>query len=393
MIDVRWIEVTLEQRGVKGRLGLRLRAGGREQRWVEWSNGGVISFVVPAHNERGCIARTVRAIQESAREAGLEHEVIVVDDASTDGTGHIAQSLGARVVRVNHRQIAATRNSGAREARGVRIFFVDADTTINAQAVAAAMERMDRGAVGGGAPFWVEGPVPLYAKVIALVGGLFCTLAGFAGGAFMFCTREAFEATGGFSERVYCGEEGGFTLALKREGKFVMLWERVLTSGRRFRKLSGMELVWGCARILVAPTKMVTQRKPVEKIWYDSNREDDEMLRNSIWVRISNGLALILILVLVTGPLWNFVPRSMTPIASVVGKIRFACAVVLSHAGLLLLPIAMVLFWNLVRQKRWAGTIQSSILIGLCTWQGMICVRGVGRVWKQIWAWTEWWLN
>ena len=334
----------------------------------------------------------MRAIQESAREAGLEYEVIVVDDASTDGTGEIARDLGARVVRVNHRQIAATRNSGAREARGERIFFVDADTTINGRAVAAAMGKMDRGAVGGGAPFWVEGPVPLYAKVIALVGGFFLTVTGFAGGAFMFCTREAFEATGGFSERVYCGEEGWFTMALRREGKFSVLWERVLTSGRRFRKLSGMELLWECIRIGATPKK-VTERKGVEKIWYDSNREDDERLPSSVWVRVSNALALIFILVLVTGPLWNFVPRSMTPIASVLGKIRFACAVVLSHAGLLFLPIAMVLFWNLVRQKRWAGTIQGLILIGLCTWQGMICVRGVGRVWKQIWAWTAMWLN
>jgi glycosyltransferase involved in cell wall biosynthesis len=334
----------------------------------------------------------VRAIQESAREAGLEYEVIVVDDASTDGTGEIARDLGVRVVRVNHRQIAATRNSGAREARGERIFFVDADTTINARVVAAAMRQMDRGAVGGGAPFWAEGAVPLYAKVIAQVGGLFCTLAGFAGGAFIFCTREAFEATGGFSERVYCGEEAGFTLALKREGKFVMVWERVLTSGRRFRKLSGMEVLWECIRIVAKP-KRVTQRKGVEKIWYDSNREDDERLPNSVWVRISNGLALILILVLVTGPLWNFVPRSLTPWTSVAGKFRFACAVVLTHAGLLFVPIAVVLLWNFSRQKRWTGTMQSVTLIALCGWQGANCVRGVMWVWEEIWISMKLWAN
>ncbi len=334
----------------------------------------------------------MQAIHDSARQAGLEYEVIVVDDASTDGTGAIAQNLGAKVVRVNHRQIAATRNSGAREARGDRIFFVDADTTINARAVKAAMRRMDEGAVGGGAPFWVEGPVPLYAKLIALIGGFFLTLSGFAGGAFMFCTREAFEATGGFDERVYCGEEGWFTMALRREGKFSVLWERVLTSGRRFRKLSGMEVLWECIRIVAKP-KRVTHRNGVEKIWYDSNRADEETLPDTLWVRLSNALALILILVLMSGPLWYFVPRSLTPWTSVAGKFRFACAVVLTHAGLFFVPVAVVLLWNFLRQKRWTGTIQSVALIALCGWQGANCVRGVMWVWEEIFISMTLWLN
>src|SRR5262249_23120671 len=76
--------------------------------------------------------------------------------ASTDGTGEIAKQNSARVVRANHRQIAATRNSGARVASGERLFFVDADTTINARAVAAALRAMDRGAVGGGGATWVD---------------------------------------------------------------------------------------------------------------------------------------------------------------------------------------------------------------------------------------------
>ncbi len=57
--------------------------------------------------------------------------MIVVDDASTDATPEIAAQNNARVVSVNHRQIAATRNSGARAAQGERLFFVDADTTIH----------------------------------------------------------------------------------------------------------------------------------------------------------------------------------------------------------------------------------------------------------------------
>src|SRR5687768_7122000 len=283
----------------------------------------MISFVVPAHNEEACLERTLQAIHASVRQLGMKHEIVVVDDASTDATGEIARTHHARVVRVNHRQIAATRNSGARAAMGDRIFFVDADTVVNSRALAAALRVMDQGAVGGGAPVWVEGPVPLYVRIIEWVGGLGCTLVGFTGGAFMFCTREAFEATGGFNQRVYWAEEGFMTLALRREGKFVVLWQRVLTSGRRFRKTSASVLLAGVLKAIVSPVKMVTHRASVEKIWYDSDRTHDEKMPSSIAVRISNGIALILMLILVTGPLWNFVPRSLTPLSSGLGKVRF----------------------------------------------------------------------
>ena len=116
----------------------------------------MISFIVPAHNEEACLAPTLQAIHESARTIGQPYEIIVVDDASTDTTAEVARKNNARVVAVNHRQIAATRNSGGRAAQGERLFFVDADTIINAKAVTAALRAMDKGAVGGGGPAWMD---------------------------------------------------------------------------------------------------------------------------------------------------------------------------------------------------------------------------------------------
>src|SRR6266850_3568316 len=150
----------------------------------------MISFIVPAHNEQACLGRTLQAIHESARVVGQPYEIIVVDDASTDATAEIARQHNARVASVNHRQIAATRNSGARAATGDRLFFVDADTTINPRAIASALRSMDRGAVGGGAPTWLgrNEKVPLYVWLLALEFLLLSKVAGFTGGAFMFCT-------------------------------------------------------------------------------------------------------------------------------------------------------------------------------------------------------------
>ena len=351
----------------------------------------MISFVVPAHNEQACLGRTLQAIHDSARVVGQPYEVIVVDDASTDATAELARHNNARVVSVNHRQIAATRNSGGRAARGKRLFFVDADTTINPRAVASALQYMNNGAVGGGAATLFEGVVPLYVRFVAFLGVAGAKLVGFTGGAFMFCTREAFHATGGFDERLYWAEEGAFALALKRRGRFVVLWKPVLTSGRRFRtifrSMSVLQLPVFVARMVFSPFKMMTRRAAVEKIWYDSNREGDETMPDSLGVRVSNGLVLLITLVLLTGPIWYFIPRSLTPLASPLGKFRFVIGTFLCHAGLIFWPLAVVLLVLLFRQRHWMEWIRLAALTIVCLWQASEATHGVIRIWTQLYHW------
>jgi len=347
----------------------------------------MISFIVPAHNEQVCLPDTLRAIHESARATGQPYEIIVVDDASTDATAEVARQNNARVASVNHRQIAATRNSGGRTAHGDQLFFVDADTTINPRAVASALRYMDEGAAGGGAPARLDdGAVPLYVRLISCLAVPITKLAGFTGGAFMFCTREAFHAPSGFNERLYWGEEVGFALALRREGRFVVLWEPVHTSGRPFRKTSAGQLRVGFVRMIFSPVTMMTQRSSVEKVWYDSNRRDDDTMPGSLAVRVSSAVALLIIVVMLTGPLWNFVP-DIYPLSSPVGKIRLAVGTFLSHVGLLFWPIGTVLLVNLLRQKRWTGLLQSLALIVISLWQAWVCTRDVIWLWTSLFHW------
>ena len=303
----------------------------------------MISFIVPAHNEQACLGGTLQAIREAARATGKPYEVVVVNDASTDATAEIAMQNGARVVSVNNRQIAATRNSGARAANGDRFFFIDADTTINATTVAVALREMDKGAVGGGAPVLLgKGElVPFYIRSISYLSVLIAKLVGFTGGAFMFCTREAFHVTGGFNERLFWAEEGDFILALRRQGRFFVVWKPVLTSGRRFRTNSGLQILRVCAKAILTPHKMFTQRASVQEIWYDSNRDRDAIMPNSLAARVSNGIALLVVLVMVTGPLWDFIPWRLTPMGSPLGYARFGIAAFLCHLGLLFWPLGL----------------------------------------------------
>ena len=209
----------------------------------------------------------------------------------------------------------------------------------------------------------------------------------------MFCTRQAFQTTGGFNERLYWAEEGAFALALKREGRFVVLWERVLTSGRRFRKISGLQMLCGGVRMLFSPIKMFTHRSSVEKIWYDSNRDDDDKMPDSLAVKVSNGIALLIMIVLLTGPLWNFIPRSLTPLASPLGKIRVVVGTILCHVGLLFWPFAVVLFVSLLRRIHWAEWMKLAALFAFSLWQAWDSMRGVFRIWALFCHWLAHFYN
>lgn len=54
-----------------------------------------LSVVIPAHNEAGTVAATVEAIAAALEGAGIEHELLIVDDSSADGTADAVRALAA----------------------------------------------------------------------------------------------------------------------------------------------------------------------------------------------------------------------------------------------------------------------------------------------------------
>jgi dolichol-phosphate mannosyltransferase len=57
----------------------------------------LLSIVIPAQNEDGCIAATVEHLFVELRLHGIEHEIVVVDDGSTDSTWRVLQETATRV--------------------------------------------------------------------------------------------------------------------------------------------------------------------------------------------------------------------------------------------------------------------------------------------------------
>lgn len=89
---------------------------------------------MPVRDGAHLLPQTLPPLVDRVGDALLE--VIVVDDGSCDGSGRVASSLGARVIR--HETSlgpAAARNRGAEEARGDVLLFVDADVLVHPDAI------------------------------------------------------------------------------------------------------------------------------------------------------------------------------------------------------------------------------------------------------------------
>lgn len=241
-------------------------------------NPSFISFIVPAWNEESVLGPTLEALSAARRHLTEPSEVIVVDDSSTDRTGEIAREHGACVLSVGHRQIAATRNAGAREARGDLLMFVDADTLVTREVVSAAIEAVRAGAIGGGCAIRYTGRLPAYLRVFIPIEVWLARQMRMAFGCFLFCTRAAFQAVGGFDAALYATEEVTLSLALRRQGRFVCLRECVSTSGRKLRTHSTWEWAVQMYRITVARQKYIRDRRAMD-VWYGDRRPDPELTR------------------------------------------------------------------------------------------------------------------
>jgi GT2 family glycosyltransferase len=236
------------------------------------SSARKISFVIPAHNEEAELPKTLQSIHLAAFNARCDYEIILVDDGSTDATAFIAKKFGSLVISIDRRQIAAARNAGARAARGDIFVFVDADTHITSEHVRGVMGALDSGCVGGGCRLQLDDKIPLWGKILfnAFARVYFAFQLG--AGAFLFATRPAFFAAGGFDETYFAGEEVLFTFALKKLGHFKILPEPAITSGRKLRLYSGRKILQAALTLMLAGQRAMRSRAKLD-LWYGGKRE------------------------------------------------------------------------------------------------------------------------
>lgn len=204
----------------------------------------MISIIIVNYNTKELLKKCVESVKNTCRNA----EIIVVDNASTDGSSEVIKALGVKYVLLKENLgFSKANNIGIKEATGEAILFLNPDTVVLGKTLDRCFEflqkNQDTGAVG--------------CKVVLAEGGMdkackrkfptpfnsFCTLSKISKvfprlgynltyfddngvyevdclvGAFMMCSRKAIEVTGGFDEDFFMyGEDIDLCLRIKKAG-------------------------------------------------------------------------------------------------------------------------------------------------------------------------------
>ena len=228
----------------------------------------MLSFIIPAWNEEELIGQTIESIHAAATD--LEYEIIVANDASDDRTAEIAESMGATVVHCNNRQIGLSRNDGAKASSGNWIVFVDADTLVSTDVVRETIDAFNSGAISGTSFPMFDEEIPFTARVLTPVLRVSFRVLRLAAGAYLFCSKEAFDAVGGFDKKFFAAEEVHLSKSLHKQGPFKTINSRVVTSGRKFRMFSSVVMLTTLVMMAIPGVRGIRKRP---KLWYGERNE------------------------------------------------------------------------------------------------------------------------
>jgi glycosyltransferase involved in cell wall biosynthesis len=203
-----------------------------------------VSFVVIAYNERAVIGDCISSVQE---QRGLDsHEIVVVDDGSTDGTGDLVRQLAVsdRALRLisheTNRGRGAARTTGVTAARGAHVAMVDADIVLPPdwwRSCFAALKDHDV-AVGTAIP---DGDVTYLARRFSLTPKIVPHSTLVTGSNALF-RREVFDRIG-YETKLREGEDVALSHEIERSGLRAVTVPGLVVEHREHRGLVS-SLVW-----------------------------------------------------------------------------------------------------------------------------------------------------
>lgn len=108
------------------------------------NNHKMISFIIPSYNEESSIGHLLSELQKLLLDLHLPHEIIVVDDGSSDDTAKIAQKMGAVLLRhPTNMGYGTALKTGIRHSNGKYIFIMDADETYPVKQIPMLLQFKD----------------------------------------------------------------------------------------------------------------------------------------------------------------------------------------------------------------------------------------------------------
>jgi len=240
-----------------------------------------VSFVVPAYNEERLLPACLAAIRAEIDRSGCDAEILVVNNASTDGTGRIAAATeGVTVVDQPVKGLVQARSAGFAAATGELIANIDADTLVPPgwlDRVLAEFAGSPRLVVLSGpydyydVPFHIRAAARLFYAVgfatyvfnkrVLGVGSMV------QGGNFVLL-RDALAGIGGFSDRfTFYGEDTDIASRMSRVGDVKFTFALMAkSSGRR---LQGDGLIMTGVRYSTNYLWATYFRKPFTTAWND----------------------------------------------------------------------------------------------------------------------------
>jgi len=232
-----------------------------------------VSIILPAYNEEELLPEAIASIRRAEEALGIQVELIVVDNNSSDRTAEVARDLGATVVFEPVNQISRARNAGGRIATGDYLVFLDADSQFEPETLRQALVALQSGKTCvGGALLRGDQEWKGFSVFLVWLWLWISRIQQFAAGSFVFCTREAYEAVGGFDESVYAGEEIFFAKRIKRWGKsrgqkFKLIEDPpITTSSRKGEMFGSWQLFLQFTLLLVFPWCVRSRR--LCWVWY-----------------------------------------------------------------------------------------------------------------------------
>ncbi len=240
-----------------------------------------MSFVVPAYNEEALLPSCLAAIRAEIERTGIEAEVIVVNNASTDRTADIAAATpGVRLVHEPTKGLVQARKAGFEASSGELVANIDADTLLPPGWLARVMAEFARDPE----LVTVSGPYDYYdvpfriraaARVFYLVGfGTYSfnryvlRVGSMVQGGNFVLKRDALIRAGGFDPTfTFYGEDTDIARRMNRVGRVKFTWALMAkSSGRRLR---GDGLIMTGVRYSANYLWATYFRKPFTTAWND----------------------------------------------------------------------------------------------------------------------------
>ena len=190
----------------------------------------MFSVIVPAYNEAENIGSLVRYLKAHAGENILE--IIVCDGGSTDGTTTVAANEGAKIILSAKKGRAVQMNDGGSVATGRFLYFLHADTIPPKDYTQQIIKASDDGFKSGCFRLHFDHP-HWFLKAN-------CWFTRFDNNYFrfgdqsLFVTKEVFQQTGGFNEKLIVLEDQEIIPRIRKYCRFKVMKGHVITSARKY---------------------------------------------------------------------------------------------------------------------------------------------------------------